>query len=108
MPPSAQARAPRYAQVLLFFLLFVGGLWLYHAYLACTNQTTYEAAFRGRVPYLKNVPEHTWPFSHGVAANLRQFFCLRAPPAYHLRPIEQLQEEEDAALGGCARCGCCA
>jgi hypothetical protein len=94
-------------QVLLFFFLFVGGLWLYHAYLACTNQTTYEASFRDRVPYLKNLPEHTWPFSHGVASNLREFFLRRAPVAYRLKSVERLEEEEAAALEVCGRCGCC-
>jgi hypothetical protein len=90
-------------QVLFFFFLFVGGLWLYHAYLACTNQTTYEASFRDRVPYLKNLPEHTWPFSRGVAANLYEFFCRREPVVYRLKSMEQLEAEEAA----CGRCGCC-
>eukprot|EP00892_Ulva_mutabilis_P005965 jgi/Ulvmu1/3740/UM173_0013.1 len=63
---------------LLLFFLFVGGLWLYHVYLALTNQTTYEASFRDRVPYLKDLPEHHLPFSSSVIINLRQF-CMPDP-----------------------------
>lgn len=65
-------------QALLLFYLFVFGLWLYHVYLALTNQTTYEASFRDRVPYLKDLPEHHLPFSSSVSMNLRQF-CMPDP-----------------------------
>lgn len=65
-------------QALLLFYLFVFGLWLYHVYLALTNQTTYEASFRDRVPYLKDLPEHHLPFSSSVGMNLRQF-CMPDP-----------------------------
>lgn len=72
-------------QVIGFFMLFVGGLWLYHLYLALTNQTTYEASFRDRVPYLKDVPEHTWPFSQGLRGNARTFCCARGPQKHVLK-----------------------
>ena len=73
-------------QVTLFFLLFVGGLLLYHIYLALTNQTTYEASFRDRVPYLKDLPEGSWPFSEGIAANARLFCCSASPQVHVLKP----------------------
>lgn len=69
-------------QVLVLFSLFVTSLWLYHMYLAFTNQTTYEASFRDRVPYLKDLPEHTLPFSHSLRGNLHQF-CFPDPKAVY-------------------------
>jgi palmitoyltransferase len=73
-------------QALFLFLLFVGGLWLYHIYLAFTNQTTYESSFRDRVPYLKDLPEHVWPFSRGVKENLRQFCWPPHNMVYTIKP----------------------
>ena len=83
-PPRVRAQQGPAVQVITFFLLFVGGLWAYHVYLALTNQTTYEASFRDRVPYLKDVPEATWPFSHGLAGNLHSFCCASGPQKYTL------------------------
>ncbi|KAB2608455.1 protein S-acyltransferase 1 [Pyrus ussuriensis x Pyrus communis] len=53
---------------------FVGGLTVFHIYLICTNQTTYEN-FRYRYdknenPYTKRLPE-----------NLKEVFCSRIPPS---------------------------
>lgn len=69
-------------QVLILFSIFVASLWLYHMYLAFTNQTTYEASFRDRVPYLKDLPEHTLPFSQSLQSNLKQF-CFPDPNAVY-------------------------
>ena len=75
-------------QVIAFFMIFVGGLWLYHLYLALTNQTTFEASFRDRVPYLKEVPEAAWPFSQGLVGNLKLFCCATGPQRHVLkRPV---------------------
>jgi palmitoyltransferase len=71
-------------QVLGFFLLFVGGMLIYHTYLALTNQTTYEASYRDRVPYLKDVPEQIRPFSRGITKNLWSFFCAKRPLKFSL------------------------
>lgn len=53
---------------------FVGGLTMFHLYLMCTNQTTYEN-FRYRYDKNKN-PHHL-----GVLHNLEEIFCTRTPPS---------------------------
>ncbi|KAM7258708.1 hypothetical protein ACFE04_014449 [Oxalis oulophora] len=53
---------------------FVGGLTVFHFYLMCTNQTTYEN-FRYR--YDKKVN----PFRKGVMYNVMDVFCKRIPPS---------------------------
>ncbi|XP_057948195.1 probable protein S-acyltransferase 4 [Malania oleifera] len=53
---------------------FVGGLTVFHFYLICTNQTTYEN-FRYR--YDKKVN----PYNKGVLRNLREFFGSKIPPS---------------------------
>ncbi|GAB4851812.1 hypothetical protein Ancab_031211 [Ancistrocladus abbreviatus] len=53
---------------------FVGGLTVFHMYLMCTNQTTYEN-FRYRYDKNKN------PHNLGVVRNLLQIFCSRIPPS---------------------------
>ncbi|BFG37641.1 putative protein S-acyltransferase 1 [Prunus yedoensis var. nudiflora] len=53
---------------------FVGGLTVFHIYLICTNQTTYEN-FRYRYDKNEN------PFTKGVLGNLKEVFCSRIPPS---------------------------
>ncbi|XP_071724325.1 probable protein S-acyltransferase 1 [Rutidosis leptorrhynchoides] len=53
---------------------FVGGLTVFHFYLMCTNQTTYEN-FRYRYDKKKN------PFRKGVVNNVMDVFCKRIPPS---------------------------
>mmetsp|Transcript_34578 Transcript_34578/g.47917 ORF Transcript_34578/g.47917 Transcript_34578/m.47917 type:complete len:533 (-) Transcript_34578:223-1821(-) len=61
--------------VLLIVVLFVGTLWIFHTYLAVTNQTTWELTRNHKISYLSNVPENVAPFSRGILTNLKEF-CL--------------------------------
>ncbi|XP_010525441.1 PREDICTED: probable protein S-acyltransferase 4 [Tarenaya hassleriana] len=51
---------------------FVGGLTIFHSYLICTNQTTYEN-FRYRYDKKEN------PYNKGVLGNLREIFFSKIP-----------------------------
>ncbi|KAK9951290.1 hypothetical protein M0R45_006745 [Rubus argutus] len=53
---------------------FVGGLTVFHVYLICTNQTTYEN-FRYRYDKNEN------PYTKGILGNLKEVFCARIPPS---------------------------
>ncbi|KAM7270514.1 hypothetical protein ACFE04_029728 [Oxalis oulophora] len=53
---------------------FVGGLTVFHFYLMCSNQTTYEN-FRYRYDKKAN------PFRRGVLSNIMDVFCTRIPPS---------------------------
>ncbi|OAY70620.1 Protein S-acyltransferase 10 [Ananas comosus] len=78
---------------LIFCLIFLLLLLLFHSYLALTNQTTYELARRKRVLYLRGVPDRVYPFSKGICRNLYTFCCSREK-FYILEevpPMEELQ-----------------
>ncbi|KAJ8759708.1 hypothetical protein K2173_009809 [Erythroxylum novogranatense] len=61
--------------VYCFFLVwFVGGLTIFHFYLICTNQTTYEN-FRYRYEKKKN------PYNRGMQRNLLEIFFSKIPPS---------------------------
>ncbi|XP_072953746.1 probable protein S-acyltransferase 7 [Typha angustifolia] len=51
---------------------FVGGLTVFHLYLICSNQTTYEN-FRNRYDGKRN------PYNHGCATNIIEMFFSRIP-----------------------------
>lgn len=53
---------------------FVGGLTVFHFYLICTNQTTYEN-FRYRYDKKEN------PYNKGIIRNLRELFFSKIPPS---------------------------
>ncbi|KAL5707812.1 protein S-acyltransferase [Ranunculus cassubicifolius] len=53
---------------------FVGGLTVFHFYLICTNQTTYEN-FRYRYDKKEN------PYNKGIVRNLRELFFSKIPPS---------------------------
>lgn len=55
---------------------FVGGLTVFHFYLICTNQTTYEN-FRYRYDKKEN------PYNKGMMKNLRETFFSQIPPSMH-------------------------
>ncbi|CAM8969067.1 unnamed protein product [Rhodiola kirilowii] len=66
---------------------FVGGLTVFHFYLICTNQTTYEN-FRYRYDKKAN------PYNRGVAKNLKEFLLTRIPPPM-VNFREMVPEEEE-------------
>ncbi|XP_011079234.1 probable protein S-acyltransferase 4 isoform X2 [Sesamum indicum] len=69
---------------------FVGGLSVFHFYLICTNQTTYEN-FRYRYDKKEN------PYNQGVFKNLVEiFFSKSVPSMVNFR--EWVTEEEDAGV----------
>ncbi|XP_018492478.2 probable protein S-acyltransferase 4 [Raphanus sativus] len=53
---------------------FVGGLTIFHSYLICTNQTTYEN-FRYRYDKKEN------PYNRGVLGNIWEIFLSKIPPS---------------------------
>ncbi|XP_022746941.1 probable protein S-acyltransferase 1 [Durio zibethinus] len=53
---------------------FVGGLTVFHFYLICTNQTTYEN-FRYRYDQKEN------PFNKGILGNFKEIFLSKIPPS---------------------------
>lgn len=69
---------------------FVGGLTVFHFYLICTNQTTYEN-FRYRYDKKEN------PFNNGIVKNLKEIFLSKTPPsAINFR--EWVVEEADPIM----------
>jgi len=58
----------------LFFLLtFI--LFVYHTYILCTGQTTWEHSQRDVIDFRKMYPKGFEPFNEGILRNLRGFFC---------------------------------
>ncbi|XP_010525442.1 PREDICTED: probable protein S-acyltransferase 2 [Tarenaya hassleriana] len=73
---------------------FVGGLTVFHLYLICTNQTTYEN-FRYRYEKKEN------PFTKGIPRNFRElFFAKIPPPLINFRDLAP--EEHDVEVGSIA------
>lgn len=61
---------------LLSAIAVPGGLFVFHTFLALTNQTTWEVYAHSRVPYLKGIDEDVMPFDEGIRKNLF-LFCVR-------------------------------
>ncbi|CAG5119779.1 unnamed protein product, partial [Candidula unifasciata] len=61
--------------ILCFGGLIVVGLLGFHSYLMLKGLTTWEAASRERITYLKYLDEDYNPFNEGVCRNLYQFLC---------------------------------
>jgi hypothetical protein len=76
---------------------------VYHAILAVTNQTTWEAFRSQHITYLKGVPKGSLPFSRGACKNLRTFFF---PPPDRLLRWRVLPQPSDSsrAHAWCANC----
>nr|XP_043620191.1 probable protein S-acyltransferase 4 [Erigeron canadensis] len=72
---------------------FVGGLTVFHFYLICSNQTTYEN-FRYRYDKKEN------PYHKGVKQNLIEVFFSRIPPS--LNDFRAYIHEEDSLVMDCA------
>ncbi|CAN8254345.1 unnamed protein product [Cochlearia groenlandica] len=65
---------------------FVGGLTIFHSYLICTNQTTYEN-FRYRYDKKDN------PYNKGVLRNVWEIFMSKIPPS--MNKFRSFVNEED-------------
>ncbi|EOY08681.1 hypothetical protein QUC31_010785 [Theobroma cacao] len=70
---------------------FVGGLTIFHFYLICTNQTTYEN-FRYRYDKKEN------PYNKGTARNLGEIFFSKIPPSLN-KFRSFVEESEHMVLG---------
>ncbi|KAI6673637.1 hypothetical protein NL676_001543 [Syzygium grande] len=67
---------------------FVGGLTVFHFYLICTNQTTYEN-FRYRYDKKEN------PYNKGVMGNLMEVFFSKIPPSMNnFRAFVEVEEQD--------------
>ncbi|KAF8104657.1 hypothetical protein N665_0170s0033 [Sinapis alba] len=73
---------------------FVGGLTVFHLYLICTNQTTYEN-FRYRYDKKEN------PYGKGLFKNLYELFFARIPPPV-INFRDWAPEEPDVEVGSIA------
>ncbi|KAG2290610.1 hypothetical protein Bca52824_050214 [Brassica carinata] len=73
---------------------FVGGLTVFHLYLICTNQTTYEN-FRYRYDKKEN------PYGKGLFKNLYELFFARIPPPM-INFRDWAPEEPDVEVGSIA------
>ncbi|KAJ8504650.1 hypothetical protein OPV22_005536 [Ensete ventricosum] len=81
---------------LVFSLIFLLVLLLFHSYLMITNQTTYEMARRRRILYLWGIPKKVHPFSRGICKNLYTFCCSR-DSMYALEAVPPIEELEARA-----------
>ncbi|TYH28370.1 hypothetical protein ES288_A02G138000v1 [Gossypium darwinii] len=70
---------------------FVGGLTVFHFYLICTNQTTYEN-FRYRYDKKEN------PYNKGTTGNLGEMFLSKIPPS--LNDFRSFVEESEHMVMG--------
>ncbi|XP_010554747.1 PREDICTED: probable protein S-acyltransferase 1 [Tarenaya hassleriana] len=74
---------------------FVGGLTVFHLYLICTNQTTYEN-FRYRYDKKEN------PYTKGIPRNFNELFFNKIPPSLiNFRDVAP-EEEPDIEVGSIA------
>lgn len=72
---------------------FVGGLSVFHVYLMCTNQTTYEN-FRYRYEKKEN------PYNRGVMRNLAEIFLSKIPHSHINFREWAIEEDEEARMEG--------
>ncbi|KAK9266554.1 hypothetical protein L1049_001598 [Liquidambar formosana] len=69
---------------------FLGGLTVFHFYLICTNQTTYEN-FRYRYDKKEN------PYNKGTSKNIRELFFSKIPPSM-INFREWVTEDDDTVI----------
>ncbi|KAL8235132.1 hypothetical protein R6Q59_021232 [Mikania micrantha] len=72
-----------------FAVWFVGGLTIFHFYLICSNQTTYEN-FRYRYSKKEN------PYHKGIKNNLKEVFFSKIPPS--LNDFRAYIQEDDSLV----------
>ena len=63
--------------VLVLGGLVVVGLLVFHTYLMTNGLTTWEAASRERITYLKYLDDEYNPFDQGCCKNIYYFMCVR-------------------------------
>jgi len=64
--------------IIVFPLFFVSlGLFVFHCYLALTNQSTWEVVKRHKITYLKDLDHDVLPFDRGFVQNIRDFVTMR-------------------------------
>eukprot|EP01018_Ginkgo_biloba_P016429 Gb_28049 [translate_table: standard] len=79
-------------------------------YLVLTNQTTYEAVRRRRIPYFRGIPDGVHPFSKGLLRNIYSFCCSRNDfyAIDFLPPIEELEAKaRPYTFWDILSCRCC-
>lgn len=54
-------------------LLMIGGLWVFHTFLALTSSTTFEFMRGDEIDYLEGTDDFDFPFSSNVHDNLKRF-----------------------------------
>ncbi|KAI5083253.1 hypothetical protein GOP47_0002996 [Adiantum capillus-veneris] len=94
---------------LLFSLLFLVLLLLFHSYLVITNQTTNELTRRKRIAEFRNVPMNVNPYSEGCVWNIYQF-CWATQGPYEIEKIpglEVLKERERYSCRETLYFNCC-
>jgi hypothetical protein len=57
------------------FIMFAGGLLMYHTFLLLSAQTSWEHASRGRITYLNNYEHSMLPFYVSMKENWKRAFC---------------------------------
>jgi len=73
----------------VFFISF--GLFVFHCYLAATNQTTWETVKRHKITYLKDLDHEILPFDRGVARNIKDFLSMHRAGYIWEMPTIQVQ-----------------
>nr|KYP45124.1 putative S-acyltransferase At3g48760 family [Cajanus cajan] len=74
---KAMTKTPASIALIIYTVIgvwFVGGLTVFHTYLICTNQSTYE-----NIKYPCDPQDN--PYNRGIINNLREVFCTRIPPS---------------------------
>lgn len=84
-------------------LVMIGGLWVFHTFLALTASTTFEFMRGEEIDYLEGTEDMDFPFSGSATANV-ELFCwthgfklLRTPWTPHIwrRPVHIDRQAED-------------
>jgi palmitoyltransferase len=95
---------------LLFCLIILLMLLIFHSYLVLTNQTTYELIRRRRIHYLRGIPNNVHPFSKGLLRNI-YFFCWSRDDFYTIESLPTREELEAKArpytFQDVLTCRCC-
>ena len=58
-------------------LMVIGGLWIFHTFMAVVSLTTYEFMRSDTVPYLEATQDNDFPFSEDPVSNIRLFCWIQ-------------------------------